>query len=135
AFCLTYFLATGSPYFLELPFPIAIFLAMHLLFTDPSTAPRTELGRIIFGVLYASSVIALYILLDWLGLPTFYDKLLAVPLLNLSIQRIDRAARSNLLKRFDPGAIGRGLTPSRRNLAYMVLWVALFTTMQMQTGT
>jgi tetratricopeptide (TPR) repeat protein len=135
AFCLTYFLATGNPFFLELPFPIAIFLAMHLLFTDPSTAPRTELGRLIFGVLYASSVIALYVLLDWLGLPTFYDKLLAVPLLNLSIQRIDQAARSNLLKRFDPGAIGRGLTPSRRNLGYMVLWIALFASMQMQTGT
>ena len=107
---------------------------MHLLFTDPSTSPRTELGRIMFGVLYASSVVALYVLLDRLGLPTFYDKLLSVPLLNLSIQAIDRAARSNLLKRFDPGALGRSLTPKRRNLAYMTLWVALFVTMQAQTG-
>ena len=40
-------------------FPIAVFLGMHLLFTDPSTSPRTELGRIIFGVLYGSSVVAL----------------------------------------------------------------------------
>ena len=32
--------------------PIAVFLGMHLLFTDPSTSPRTELGRIIFGVMY-----------------------------------------------------------------------------------
>ena len=107
---------------------------MHLLFTDPSTSPRTELGRIIFGVLYASSVVALYVLLDRLGLPTFYDKLLSVPLLNLSIQAIDRAARSNLLKRFDPGELGRSLTPKRRNLAYMPIWIALFATMQAQTG-
>ena len=134
AFCLTYFLATGSRYFLELPFPIAIFLAMHLLFTDPSTSPRTELGRLMFGVLYASSVLALYALLDWLGLPTFYDKLLAVPLLNLSIQGIDKAARSNLLMRFDPGALGRGLTARGRNLAYMAIWIGLFVTMQIQTG-
>ena len=135
AFCLTYYLATGSHYFLELPFPIAIFLAMHLLFTDPSTSPRTELGRLMFGVLYASSVLALYVLLDWLGLPTFYDKLLAVPLLNLSIQGIDKAARSNLLKRFDPGALGQVLPSRRRHLAFMAVWIGLFVTMQMQTGT
>lgn len=134
-FSLTYFLATGNHFFLELPFPIAIFLASHLLFTDPSTSPRTELGRLVFGVLYASGVIALYVLLERLGMPTFYDKLLPVPLLNVAIQGIDKAARSNLLKRFDPGAIGRTLAPLRRNLAYMTLWIALFATMQWQTGT
>ena len=134
-FSLTYFLATGSHYFLELPFPIAIFLASHLLFTDPSTSPRTELGRLVFGVLYASGVIAIYVLFDRLGLPTFYDKLLPVPFLNVAIQAIDRAARSNPLKRFDPAALGRALTPRRRNLAYMTIWVALFTAMQWQTGT
>jgi len=134
-FSLTYFLATGNHFFLELPFPIAIFLASHLLFTDPSTSPRTELGRLIFGVLYASGVIALYVLLERLGMPTFYDKLLPVPLLNVAIQAIDKAARSKLLKRFDPGALGRTLAPRRRNLAYMALWIALFATMQWQTGT
>ena len=134
AFCLTYFWATGSNFFLELPFPIAIFLASHLLFTDPSTSPRTELGRLLFGVLYASGVIAIYVLLDRLGMPTFYDKLLPVPFLNVAIRAIDRAARSNLLKRFDPGALGRALIPRQRNLAYMALWIALFVTMQWQTG-
>jgi tetratricopeptide (TPR) repeat protein len=133
-FSLTYFLATGNHYFLEVPFPIAIFLASHLLFTDPSTSPRTELGRLLFGVLYASGVIAIYVVFDRLGLPTFYDKLLPVPLLNLSIRAIDRAARSNLLKRFDPAAIGRTLAPRRRNLAYMTIWIALFVAMQVQTG-
>jgi tetratricopeptide (TPR) repeat protein len=134
-FSLAYFMATGNHFFLELPFPIAIFLASHLLFTDPSTSPRTELGRLIFGVLYAAGVIALYVVLDRLGMPTFYDKLLPVPLLNVAIQGIDKAARSNLLKRFDPGAVGRTLTPKRRHLAYMTIWIALFVTMQWQTGT
>lgn len=53
---------------------------MHLLFTDPSTSPRTELGRIIFGALYGLSTVALYVLLGKAGLPTFYDKLLQVPI-------------------------------------------------------
>jgi tetratricopeptide (TPR) repeat protein len=74
------------------------------------------------------------VLLDRLGMPTFYDKLLPVPFLNVAIRAIDRAARSNLLKRFDPGALGRALIPRQRNLAYMALWIALFVTMQWQTG-
>jgi Flp pilus assembly protein TadD len=135
AFCLAYYLATGSHYFLELPIPIAIFLGMHLLFTDPSTSPRTELGRIVFGMLYGLSVLALFMLLDRLGLPTFYDKLLPVPILNLMIQGIDRLGRSGLLKRLDPGGLGRNLAPRRRNLAYIAVWAVIFGTMQAQTGT
>ena len=134
AFCLAFYAATGTNYFLELPIPIAVFLGMHLLFTDPSTAPRTELGRLMFGVLYGLSVIALIAVLKALDLPTFYDKLLPIPILNLMIRAIDRAARSNLLKRFDPGAVGRSLRPRQRNLAYMGVWAVVFTIMQVQTG-
>ena len=93
-FGLLYFAATGIYFFYDSYIPIAVFLGMHLLFTDPSTSPRTELGRLIFGVLYGLSTVALYELLGSAGLPTFYDKLLQVPLLNLSIKLIDRAARS-----------------------------------------
>ena len=78
--------------------PIAVFLGMHLLFTDPSTSPRTELGRVTFGVLYGLSTVGLYQLLGLAGLPTFYDKLLQVPLLNLSVRWLDRAARSPWLR-------------------------------------
>ena len=42
-------------------------------------------------------------------MPTFYDKLLQVPLLNLSVKAIDRAARSRWLRVFDPAALGRSL--------------------------
>jgi tetratricopeptide (TPR) repeat protein len=134
AFCLGYLLATGHQYFLELPIPIAIFLGMHLLFTDPSTSPRTEMGRLIFGALYGLSVLALFALLERFGLPSFYDKLLPVPLLNLSIRGIDRMAQSTWLARFDPAALGRGLTPRKRNLAYMTVWTGLFLTVQTLTG-
>ena len=44
-FGLAYYALTGTYYFFDSYIPIAVFLGMHLLFTDPSTAPRTELGR------------------------------------------------------------------------------------------
>ena len=84
-FGLAYLALTGTYFFYDSYIPIAVFLGMHLLFTDPSTSPRTELGRIMFGALYGLSTVALFGLLGALGLPTFYDKLLQVPILNLSI--------------------------------------------------
>ena len=85
---------TGVPYFLDSEIPPAVFLGLHLLVTDPSTSPRTPLGRTIFGVLYGLGVFGLYSLLGAIGAPTFYDKLLCVPLLNLSVPWIDRAVRA-----------------------------------------
>ncbi|MSO45915.1 MAG: hypothetical protein EXQ59_04000 [Acidobacteria bacterium] len=128
-FGLAYYAVAGTYYFFDSYIPIAVFLGMHLLFTDPSTAPRTELGRLIFGALYGLSTVALYTLLGVAGLPTFYDKLLQVPLLNLMIQLIDRAVRSEQLRRFDPAAIGRSLAGRRRHLAYMAVWATAFAVM------
>lgn len=121
-----YFAATGVYFFYDSYIPIAVFLGMHLLFTDPSTSPRTELGRIVFGALYGLSTVALYYALGRAGLPTFYDKLLQVPLLNLCVKAIDAAARSRPLCAFDPAAIGRAWTLRQRNLAYMSLWAVAF---------
>ena len=134
-FAITYYAATGTYFFLVPSIPIAVFLGMHLLFNDPSTSPRTELGRIMFGVLYGLSVVLLFALLDRTGAPTFYDKLLAVPILNLLVQVLDRAARSAALMRFDPAQLGSRLAPRRRHLAYMAVWAAVFAVMQLQTGT
>jgi hypothetical protein len=132
-FGLLYFAVTGSYFFFGY-IPIAVFLGMLLLFTDPSTSPRSELGRIIFGMLYAVSVLAAYTVLDAYRVASFYDKLLPVPILNLSIKWIDRVARSRLLKRFDPAALGRALTPRRRNLAYMTVWCVAFAIMSAAQG-
>jgi hypothetical protein len=77
-FGLFYFAATGIYFFYDSYIPISVFLGMHLLFTDPATSPRTELGRILYGVLYGLSAVALYQLLGTAGMPTFYDKLLQV---------------------------------------------------------
>jgi hypothetical protein len=125
---------TGVPYFVDAEIPSAVFLGLHLLVTDPSTSPRTPLGRAIFGVLYGVGVFALYGLLGALGLPTFYDKLLCVPLLNLAVPSIDRAVR----------AIGErpilswlGLTGplGRANVAHMAVWVVFFAAMSASGAT
>ena len=134
AFGLIYYAATGTYFFLDTTIPIGVFIGMHLLFNDPSTSPRSELGRIMFGVCYGVGVIALFASLGCAGVPTFYDKLLAIPILNLMIQGLDWAARSTVLKRFDPVTPGASLT-GRRNVAYMVVWGILFGVMQLQTGT
>jgi hypothetical protein len=134
AFGLLYTATTGTYFFYDSYIPIAVFLGMHLLFTDPSTAPRTELGRIMFGVLYGLSTVGLYLLLRRFGVPAFYDKLLQVPILNLSIQLLDRIAHSRWLRGFDPAALGRSLLPRQRNLAYIALWVIVFTGMSATQG-
>jgi hypothetical protein len=119
---------TGVPYFVDSDIPSAVFLGMHLLVTDPSTSPRTPLGRLVFGILYGLGVFGLYSLLGAMGMPTFYDKLLCVPLLNLAVPAIDRFVRSigrqPILHtlRLD-GPLGRG------NLAHMAVWAAFFALM------
>jgi hypothetical protein len=133
-FGLGYLAATGIYFFYDSYIPIAVFLGMHLLFTDPSTSPRTELGRIVFGALYGLSTIALYQLLGSAGMPTFYDKLLQVPLLNLSIKAIDHVARSRWVQAFSPERIGRALTPHQRHLAFMSLWGIVFVGMSAAQG-
>jgi hypothetical protein len=133
-FGLLYYAVTGIYFFYDSYIPIAVFLGMHLLFTDPSTSPRTELGRLTFGALYGLSTVALYALLGHMALPTFYDKLLQVPILNLSIQLIDRTVRSTWLRAFDPGAIARSLTPRQRHLAYMSVWAVVFVVMSAVQG-
>jgi hypothetical protein len=115
----------GVPYFLDSEIPTAVFLGLHLLVTDPSTSPRTPLGRTIFGVMYGVGVFALYGLLTAIGAPTFYDKLLCVPLLNLSVQRIDQLVRAigsnTILHRLGlDGPLGRA------NLAHMAAWIVFF---------
>ncbi len=121
-----YFAVTGIYFFYDSYIPIAVFLGMHLLFNDPSTSPRTELGRIFYGACYGLSTVALYQMLGSAGMPTFYDKLLPVPLLNLSVKAIDGAVRSRWLRALDPAALGRSLSPGRRNLAYMSVWAVVF---------
>ena len=123
-----YSAVAGVPYFLDSEIPAAVFLGLHLLVTDPSTSPRTALGKLMFGMLYGCGVFALYTLLGVLGAPTFYDKLLCVPLLNLSVIAIDRIVRS--VRSEDLLNVWKGSWMSgRANLAHMVAWVVIFGSM------
>src|SRR5438132_1997289 len=133
-FGLAYYGATGVYFFFDSYIPISVFFGMLLLFTDPSTAPRTDLGRMIFGALYGLGNVVLYAALQRAGAPEFYDKLLPVPILNVMIQLIDRAAGSGLLRWFDPSRFGRSLVGRRRHLAYITLWTIVFATMSAVQG-
>jgi hypothetical protein len=81
---------TGDYNFLDSNIPVSVFLGLHLLVTDPATSPRKSLGKIIFGASYGACVFGLCALLGAFGAPQFYDKLLCVPLLNLTVRRLDR---------------------------------------------
>lgn len=118
-----YSAATGVPYFLDSEIPAAVFLGLHLLVTDPSTSARTPLGKAIFGALYGSGVFVLYWILTSIGAPTFYDKLLCVPLLNLSVKWIDRLASAIAARVPQMPAL------LSANPAHMVVWAALFVSM------
>ena len=116
---------TGVPYFLDSDIPAAVFLGLHLLITDPSTSPRTSPGKLLFGASYGAGVFGLYMVLGAAGAPTFYDKLLAVPLLNLSVRGIDSLVD---LARESPALARWPLkwAPLRANRAHMVAWIVFF---------
>ncbi len=126
---LAYTQATGIFWFLDAGIPIAVFLGLHLLVTDPATSPRNNFGRAIFGAMYGGGVFLLYGLLEWAGVPRFYDKLLFVPVLNLLVPVIDRYARGSRLVAVSPFFWIGSLTSKRQNLLFMVLWIAAFTAM------
>jgi len=116
---------SGVPYFVDSEIPTAVFLGLLLLVTDPSTSPKTQLGKVFFGGFYGLGVFGLYSLLGFLGVPTFYDKLLCVPLLNLSVERIDKLA-SHVMGRV---RFSLSVTESlnlRKNGLHMALWAVLF---------
>jgi hypothetical protein len=123
-----YAAVTGVPYFLDSEIPAAVFLGLHLLVTDPSTSPRTPMGKAMFGVMYGLGVFGLYGLLGAVGAPTFYDKLMCVPLLNLSVRWIDRTVSRVQLPSIWRVWTLQGVTRDL-NLATMGLWILFFGTM------
>jgi hypothetical protein len=82
-----------------------------------------------FGMLYGLGVVTLFALLEHLGAPKFYDKLMAVPLMNMCIQVIDRLAQSPSLRRFDPTVRLRTLPSRQRHLVYIGVWALVFIVM------
>ena len=133
-FSVAYYESTGTYFFFDSNVPIAVFLGMHLLFTDPSTSPKTELGRILFGVCYGLSVVVLYDVLDRLGAPTYYDKLLQVPIMNLLVKQFDAVGRATSLAWLNPARLGAGLAPHLRRAVFVSLWIVTFGVMTATQG-
>ena len=86
-----YYYVTGWWFFNDTHIPIAVFLGMNLLITDPTTSPRNKIGRLLFGASYGLAVFPLWSGLQLFGRPTFYDKLLQVPVLNALVPMFDKA--------------------------------------------
>ena len=123
---LLYFAATGTYLLYDSYIPPAVLIGMTLLVTDPSTSPRSDLGRLIFGALYGILVAVFFVILERFGAPTFYDKLLPVPLLNLMVRRIDHIASLRPFAAMDPARLMRSLSPARRNVVVTSVWVVIF---------
>ena len=103
--------------------PVPVFLGLHLLVTDPATSPRTLSGKAIFGMLYGVFVYPLFYGLKFIGAPTLYDKLLSVPLLNLTVRRIDSLTDTGFIKRMRDRV---PMSAARLNWIHMAAWVVLF---------
>jgi len=78
-------------------------------------------------LLYGLGIWVTYAVLRRLGLPDFYDKLLVVPLLNLSVRMLDRIAGWEPLGRFGRWETAFGLR--RLNMIHMGCWALLFIAM------
>jgi len=124
--------ATGVYQFVDSGIPVSVFIGLHLLITDPVTSPRSNSGKIIFGGLYGACVFGLYSFLSWIGAPRFYDKLLCVPPLNLSVRALDRigypldqSAAALFQKLRAPRFMWAG-SPRQVNFAFMSIWTVLF---------
>lgn len=124
---LVYTRMTGVYVFVDSNIPIAVFLGLHLLMTDPATSPRNSLGKILFGSLYAGGVFGAYILLRAFNAPEFYDKLVVVPILNLLVPALDWLTSLGVAGRL--GSREQLAGSRRMNLAYMAGWAALFIAM------
>jgi Sel1 repeat len=124
---LVYTSTTGTYHFVMTNIPIAVFLGLHLLVTDPATSPRTTLGKLAFGALYGLGAFALFGWFERIGVPTFYDKLLPVPVLNLTVRWLDRVSRrlAARVRALEPVAI---LGAKRLNVVAVCVWIVLFAT-------
>ena len=131
-FGLAYYATTGVYFFYDSYIPIAVFLGMHLLFTDPSTSPRTEFGRVIFGILYGAE--------HRRAVPAARDHgpadVLRQAAPGADPQPVDQGHRPAAVRAhaLDPTALVRTLAPRQRHLAYISIWTIVFAAMSAAGG-
>jgi hypothetical protein len=129
---LAYTRTTGVYQFIDSGIPVSVFIGLHLLVTDPATSPRSNSGKVLFGGIYGMCVFGLYSFLSLIGAPRFYDKLLCVPPLNLSVRVLDRIGDSldhsiaAFFQRLRAPRFVWDSSPRQKNLAFMSIWIVLF---------
>jgi hypothetical protein len=69
----------------------SMLLAIGLLATDPATIPKTDLGKLLFGVFIGLAFPLTSITLRTLGTPDDFSKVLAIPFANALVPTFDRA--------------------------------------------
>jgi len=116
-----YYAVTGAWLFVDTAIPIAVFLGMLLLVTDPSTTPNSDAGRMLTGVIYGASVVGFYIWFRAIDVPAFFDKLLMVPVLNLMVPWMDRLAERLRLDR-----LWSHIAIRRRMAVHTGIWMVAF---------
>ncbi len=120
---------TGVYHYVDTTIPIAVFLGMTLLITDPVSSPKSSGGKVLFGVLYGLGVFVLFdVLWAFNGLPwgeniTYFDKLLCVPLLNLAVPLIEPLGKK--LSALFAG-IGERLGERRSNYVHVGVWLLIY---------
>jgi hypothetical protein len=69
----------------------SVLLGMTLLITDPKTSPKGVVAKFAFGCAYALTIVFAYgFLVSLRDHPTYYDKILFVPILNIFAPAFDR---------------------------------------------
>jgi tetratricopeptide (TPR) repeat protein len=107
------------------PFDAAVFLGLTLLVTDPVTSPRTATGKLVFGTLYGALVFAAYVVLRLVHEPSYFDKILAVPIVNLLVPWCDAVGRriGSVLGRFPD--LDREWAPRAVLASYVAFFLAI----------
>jgi hypothetical protein len=70
----------------------SIFLGITFLITDPSTAPKSKLGQVLYGICYGITLVAASPILSLLRWDQYYKKVMFVWLINLLAPYFDRLA-------------------------------------------
>ena len=122
---LVYTEITGVYLFASTNLPAAAFLGLLLLMTDPSTSPRTNIGRTLFGLGYGVGYVVMFELLGRIGAPELFAKLYPVPILNCTVQILDRFAHRGAIGRLN-NAWENGISKQASNRIHIALWASVF---------
>jgi len=122
---LAYIEITGVYLFASTNLPAAAFLGLLLLMTDPSTSPRSNVGRTLFGLGYGFGYVLMFELLGRIGAPELFAKLYPVPILNCTVQMLDRFARRGAIGRLN-AAWETGVSKQVSNGIHIGLWAVVF---------